>query len=46
MFARDDPIIGEEVICKETCSGNPYILLALTNYGGHVGYYENVFGDG
>ncbi|TNV77592.1 hypothetical protein FGO68_gene4857 [Halteria grandinella] len=43
MMARDDPIIGENAIDHETCKENPYILLGVTDQGGHIGYFESMF---
>ena len=43
MMARDDPMIGEQAIPVEEAPDNPNVLLAITKYGGHLGYYENFF---
>ena len=43
LMAKDDPIIGEKAICHETCIKNPYVLLATTEKGGHLGYFETIF---
>lgn len=37
----DDPLIGADGIAFEECMENPYILLALTKKGGHLGYFED-----
>ena len=44
LMARDDPIIGEKAIDIEACEQNPYILLGVTNKGGHLGYFESIRG--
>jgi predicted alpha/beta-fold hydrolase len=43
IMAKDDPIIGEKAIDHETCSKNPYVLLGVTEQGGHIGYFESMF---
>ncbi len=40
-MAKDDPIIGEKAIDYDTCSKNPYVLLGVTDHGGHLGYFES-----
>jgi predicted alpha/beta-fold hydrolase len=42
-MAKDDPIIGELAIDYDTCSRNPYVLLGVTDRGGHLGYFESAF---
>ena len=41
LMAKDDPIIGEKAIDTNVCGKNPYILLGVTNKGGHLGYFES-----
>jgi predicted alpha/beta-fold hydrolase len=43
MMAKDDPIIGHETICYEVSQKNPYLVLGLTERGGHLGYFESAF---
>lgn len=43
MMARDDPIIGEKAIDHQACEKNPYVLLGVTDQGGHIGYFESMF---
>ena len=42
LMAKDDPIIGEKAIAREVCENNPYVLLGVTNKGGHLGYFESM----
>jgi abhydrolase domain-containing protein 1/3 len=42
LMAKDDPIIGEKAIDSSVCENNPYILLGVTNKGGHLGYFESI----
>ena len=44
MFALDDPIIGETSVDYDVCKKNPFVLVGTTKKGGHVGYYESLFG--
>jgi len=39
----NDPIIGNECIDEDRALKNPNIILGKTNYGGHVGYFQNFF---
>ena len=41
--ALDDPMIVPSVIDFESIKNNPNCVLATTEYGGHMGYFENVF---
>ena len=43
LMSADDPIIGSKAICRATCENNPYVLLGVTEAGGHLGYFESVF---
>lgn len=43
LMAKDDVIMGEKSIDYETCIANPNILLAVTENGGHLGYFESVY---
>lgn len=42
LMAKDDPIIGEKAIDMDTCKANPYVLLGVTEKGGHLGYFHSV----
>lgn len=42
MMALDDPVIGKNSIDRDVCSANPYILLGVTEQGGHLGYFESI----
>eukprot|EP00347_Sterkiella_histriomuscorum_P023246 403335394 len=43
MMSKDDPLLGgEQSIDYEVCQKNPYLLLGVTQNGGHLGYFENV----
>jgi predicted alpha/beta-fold hydrolase len=41
-MAKDDPIIGEQSIDYDICRKNPYVLLGVTERGGHLGYFESL----
>jgi len=41
MNARDDPLLGPDSIAYKECRANPNVLLAVTEKGGHLGYFEN-----
>lgn len=43
LMAKDDVIMGAESIDYETCMANPKVLLAVTELGGHLGYFESIF---
>lgn len=43
LMAKDDPIIGENCVDTEIPQKNPYLLMGVTNHGGHLGYFENFF---
>eukprot|EP00347_Sterkiella_histriomuscorum_P010337 403376694 len=43
LMAKDDPIIGEKTIDYEICQKNKNIILGVTEYGGHLGYFEHVY---
>jgi len=42
-MSKDDPIAGKETIEYDPCQKNPNILLAVTESGGHLGYYSSIF---
>jgi predicted alpha/beta-fold hydrolase len=42
MMAKDDPIIGPKAIAYQECQANPYVLLGVTEHGGHLGFFESV----
>ncbi|PVZ97281.1 hypothetical protein BB558_001162 [Smittium angustum] len=41
--SMDDPVCPPECIPKEEFSKNPHLVLALTNYGGHLGFFEGIY---
>lgn len=41
MNALDDPISPAESIPYDEIKINPYVILATTDYGGHIGWFEN-----
>ena len=43
LMAKDDPIIGAKAIDYDTCKKNPYVLLGVTDHGGHLGYFESIY---
>ena len=43
LHALDDPIIVGRSIDYETCMKNENILVATTQHGGHLGYFESLF---
>ena len=43
MTALDDPICIKDCIDFDSIRDNPNTILATSNYGGHMGYYENPF---
>ena len=45
MSSIDDPIVGSKTIDYDVFNSNENCVLATTKYGGHIGYYESVFGD-
>ena len=42
LMAKDDPIIGKRNIDYRLCEENPWVMLAVTNRGGHCGYHESL----
>ncbi|KAJ2004364.1 hypothetical protein GGI02_002656 [Coemansia sp. RSA 2322] len=42
ISAMDDPVCPEDIIPRETFATNPHLMLALTQYGGHLGYHEDL----
>ena len=38
-MAKDDPVVGAKAICTEVVKKNPYLLLGVTERGGHVGFF-------
>ena len=44
MCSHDDPIVGSTTIDYDVFKGNENCILTTTKYGGHIGYYESVFG--
>jgi predicted alpha/beta-fold hydrolase len=42
LMAKDDPIIGDKAIETSVCVANPYLLLGITELGGHIGYFTNI----
>ncbi|KAJ2157406.1 hypothetical protein GGF46_004530 [Coemansia sp. RSA 552] len=45
ISSLDDPVCPEEIIPRATFRSNPYLVLALTQYGGHLGYHESTTGS-
>ncbi|WP_035990350.1 YheT family hydrolase [Leptolyngbya sp. KIOST-1] len=47
LYAADDPLFSPEIIpdLKRVCAVNAKIDLVLTDYGGHVGYYNGSAGQ-
>ncbi|MFQ4140096.1 YheT family hydrolase [Nodosilinea sp. PGN35] len=47
LYAADDPLFSPEIIpdLEQVCAANPNIDLVLTQYGGHVGYYNSRAGQ-
>jgi len=43
LMAKDDVIMGAASIDYETCMANPNILLAVTEHGGHLGWFESAY---
>ncbi|KAJ2197070.1 hypothetical protein GGH18_001434 [Coemansia sp. RSA 530] len=42
LSSLDDPVCPERIIPRDTFRSNPYLILALTQYGGHLGYHESM----
>ncbi|KAJ2617585.1 hypothetical protein H4S08_000226 [Coemansia sp. RSA 1365] len=42
ISSLDDPVCPESVIPREAFNSNPHLVLALTRYGGHLGYHEDL----
>ncbi|KAJ2082977.1 hypothetical protein H4R24_001171 [Coemansia sp. RSA 988] len=42
ISSLDDPVCPESVIPREAFDTNPHLVLALTRYGGHLGYHEDL----
>ncbi|KAJ2064286.1 hypothetical protein GGI17_001171 [Coemansia sp. S146] len=42
ISAMDDPVCPENIIPREVFRTNPHLILALTQYGGHLGYHEDL----
>ncbi|KAJ2513024.1 hypothetical protein GGI11_004548 [Coemansia sp. RSA 2049] len=42
ISALDDPVCPEDFIPRETFRTNPHLVLALTEYGGHLGFHEDL----
>ncbi|CDW78532.1 alpha beta hydrolase domain containing protein [Stylonychia lemnae] len=42
LNSLDDPVTGYKHIDYETFTSNPYILLGITERGGHVSHFENI----
>ncbi|ODV59402.1 alpha/beta-hydrolase [Ascoidea rubescens DSM 1968] len=37
--AKDDPIVGDKAIPRKEVVKNPYIVLCVSDYGGHLGWF-------
>ncbi|KAJ1934077.1 hypothetical protein EC988_008918, partial [Linderina pennispora] len=42
ISSLDDPVCPESALPRDTFTSNPYLILALTFYGGHLGYHEDL----
>ncbi|KAJ2358655.1 hypothetical protein GGF43_000667 [Coemansia sp. RSA 2618] len=42
ISSLDDPVCPQKIIPRDTFRSNPYMVLALTQYGGHLGYHESM----
>ncbi|KAJ1989810.1 hypothetical protein GGI25_002624 [Coemansia spiralis] len=42
ISSLDDPVCPENIIPRDTFRSNPYLVLALTDFGGHLGYHESL----
>ncbi|KAJ2848720.1 hypothetical protein IWW36_003125 [Coemansia brasiliensis] len=42
ISSLDDPVCPEKIIPRDTFRSNPYLILALTEHGGHLGYHESL----
>ncbi|KAJ1835868.1 hypothetical protein LPJ63_000790 [Coemansia sp. RSA 2711] len=42
ISSLDDPVCPENIIPRDTFRTNPHLVLALTQYGGHLGYHESL----
>ena len=42
LSSKDDPIVSSKCIPYEKVRGNPNIVLAVTELGGHIGWYTGV----
>ena len=40
----DDPIVGEACMDYDVFKSNENVILLTTKYGGHLGYFEDVWG--
>ena len=40
LHARDDPIAADEAVPYKEIEKNPYVVLAATSGGGHLGWFE------
>lgn len=43
LHAKDDPIVSYLAVPREEFERNEYMVLALTNTGGHVGFFRGCF---
>ncbi|KAJ1796182.1 hypothetical protein LPJ59_003904 [Coemansia sp. RSA 2399] len=42
ISSLDDPVCPKEIIPHEAFRTNPHLILALTEYGGHLGFHEDL----
>lgn len=42
ISALDDPVCPESAIPRDVFRSNPHLVLAQTQYGGHLGYHEDL----
>jgi uncharacterized protein len=40
LHSKDDPIIADIAVPYEAFKKNPYIVMAASNIGGHLGWFE------
>ncbi|KAJ1837429.1 hypothetical protein LPJ73_007402, partial [Coemansia sp. RSA 2703] len=41
ITALDDPVCPEQYVPRDIFRSNPYLVLALTRFGGHLGFHES-----
>ena len=43
FHSQDDPVCGSDTLDYEVVKSNPFVAVATTKYGGHLGYIESIF---